>query len=88
MTDGPVFVYAIACGDCVKIGISNSPEQRLKTMLTSMSETPRLVASRQMPNRLHARRLEGIVHWRLMKYRVRERGEWFRVHAKLPSVVV
>jgi hypothetical protein len=97
-TDGPTSVYIIAAGDCVKIGMSSDPERRVRDMVTAMHETPKLIASREFPCRLHARRAEGIVHWSLMRYRVRERGEWFKVShsmakaaltkARLPDVVV
>lgn len=93
-----VYVYAIACGDCVKIGLSNDPEQRLRTLTTGMKDEARLIGSRAYPNRLYAKRAEAILHWSLMAKRVRARSEWYRMtpaqalaalsRVKLPAIVV
>src|SRR5687768_5999742 len=94
----PTSVYIIACGDCVKIGMSSDPEQRLQTLKTGMKDEARLAGAREYPSRLHAKRAEAILHWSLMAKRVRARGEWYRMspsqalaalsRVKLPAIVV
>ena len=78
-TDRPTFVYIIACGDHVKIGISHDPNSRLKDMLPAMPEPPHLFYTREFPNAETAFRIEKQMH---AAFRTRRsRGEWFRVPA-------
>ncbi len=78
--DRPTSVYIIACGDCVKIGISNNPEKRLETLITGMSDLPRIVATREFASRKDALDVETDMHrW---FGRSRTRGEWFRISVR------
>lgn len=77
MTDRPTFVYIIASGDFVKIGISVDPAKRLRGMSTSMAEAPHLFATKLFPTGPMARKVERRMHWTFREYR--ERGEWFRL---------
>jgi hypothetical protein len=76
--DRPTYVYIIAYGDLVKIGISCDPKRRLKDMLTGLPDKkPYVARTRLLPNERDARSLERRLH-RLFRER-RVRGEWFRV---------
>jgi hypothetical protein len=76
----PTYVYIIACGDMVKIGVSKAPDERLKTLRTGMPETPYLVRTRLLPNRRDAYSLERRLHGLFRDHRTN--GEWFRVPAQ------
>jgi hypothetical protein len=77
-SDGPTSVYIIACGGYIKVGLSNDPKRRLQDMRTSMPGRPRLIETRTLSCRADAKWIEGMVHWKLMPYRLRPRGEWFK----------
>lgn len=75
-----VWVYIIACGDQVKIGISNDPEKRLKELATGMPFKPVLFHKRPFENRADAREIEKQLHW---KFRANKSHlEWFTVTAQ------
>lgn len=77
---GAVWVYIIACGDQVKVGISNDPEKRLKDMATGMPFRPVLFHKRLFSDRADAREIEKQLHW---KFRAnKSHREWFTVRAQ------
>ncbi len=70
-------IYIISSGDFFKIGISNNPQKRLKTIQTSAPQ-PAFLRKIYNPSCL-ARNLEAEAHRRLDKFRAR--GEWFDIKA-------
>jgi hypothetical protein len=75
------WLYAIGCGDFIKVGISNSIARRLRTIEAVNPFPLTVLLRRSMPAR-HARTVEMDVH-RLLSTK-RFRGEWFTV--TLPEV--
>lgn len=75
-----VFVYVIACGDQVKVGISNNPANRLKELATGMPFRPVLFHKRAFETRADAREIEQQLHW---KFRAnKSHREWFTIRAQ------
>ncbi len=74
--DGSCFLYLMVdtTNNYHKIGISNKPEYREKT-LQSEKPTIQLVAAKQFPSRLIARSIESALHTAFKESRLR--GEWF-----------
>jgi hypothetical protein len=78
MTD-PTFVYLIAFGDFIKIGVAKNPTKRAAALRIGMPEPPVLFDTRRFPSRRHAFVCERILHHRFRERRAQ--GEWFRVSA-------
>lgn len=77
------FVYVVACGDLVKIGVSYDPVKRLQSLRTGMPHRPYIVATRLLSKRKDAYALELRLH-RLF-HAHRSNGEWFRVNASVAA---
>jgi len=72
-----VYIIQQDGGDrCVKIGASETPEQRIKTLQTGSPYKLAVLALINADNMEHARWMESAMHRRLAKYRIN--GEWFR----------
>lgn len=65
------YVYAIECGDLVKIGFSTDPKKRLRILSTGAPEACKLIGYAE-----GTIRHETEIHFLAAKERVR--GEWFR----------
>jgi predicted GIY-YIG superfamily endonuclease len=74
------YVYIIASGDCVKIGVSNNPLRRLEDMFSGMPYPPLIVATRLFPSRERAFAMEKRLHQLFREHRTN--GEWFRMSAQ------
>ncbi len=70
------FVYAIRCGDWIKIGVASNIESRMGAMRTNCPYPLALVGSRRFPNASAALRVEKLLHQELAGQR--HMGEWFR----------
>lgn len=75
------FVYVIVCKDGAgtsfsKIGISNDPEERLRSLRTASPLKLELLVGVPVPSREIAEWIEGSVHGFMVNDRVR--GEWFK----------
>lgn len=68
----PGYIYIISDGENFKVGVSNNPEKRLKTMQTGNSKTLTLEFT-DYKNEPY--KVEKFVHQRLDEYR--GSGEWF-----------
>jgi hypothetical protein len=82
LLDVPTFVYAIGCGDFIKIGIARDTAKRLSGLGTSSPYDLVLLARRQFPTEEIARFIEGMIHYQLGDQW--HRGEWFRREPKDP----
>lgn len=84
------YVYFIKCGNYVKIGKSNSPERRFKSIVSEKDGTLRpanidmseAVLLGYVPG---GDRLEGVLHGVLNSER--DTGEWFRLSSKTCAVI-
>lgn len=65
-------LYFILSGINVKIGRSNNPEERLKTLYTGIAEIPSLICV--VKNKAH---MEFILHKCFSEERIRKDAEWF-----------
>lgn len=74
-SDIPTYVYAIRCGDWIKIGMSMDTDERLSTLRAHSPHPMTLVARRQCPNAPAAKSLERRAHQILWSQR--QHGEWF-----------
>jgi len=81
-----MFVYFIQSGKkgAIKIGKSNDPEDRLKTLQTGSPKTLYLIASIHCKSEQEAYTLEKKIHNKLCKQRLN--GEWFRPNIYLTNV--
>jgi hypothetical protein len=70
-------VYLVQYGDFVKVGITNDPAARLRTLQTGMPGEVAMPYLVVLPERDMAIRLERRLHKRLADRH--ERGEWFRI---------
>lgn len=78
----PSSVYAIRCGEFIKIGFGESPRERLAAMRLTCPYPMELVASRQFPNAKSAYDAEGQIHIALASQR--HWGEWFKMEPMDP----
>lgn len=74
------YLYFIACGDLIKIGVSNSPDARLETLQTGAPGKLELIAS--IPKSGHH---ETEAHKRFDHLRVY--GEWFRYTSEIDAFI-
>lgn len=74
------YLYFMACGDAVKIGVSSCPDSRLETLQTGAPGELSLVAS--IPNAGH---LEAECHRRLSHLHLS--GEWFRHTEEVDALI-
>lgn len=70
------YIYIISDGTHVKIGISKSPEKRLKQLQTGHPMKLSLHKVREVPSE-RVKKLEAIIH-KTCNYR-RLKGEWFNM---------
>ena len=79
-------LYAIACGNRVKVGVSYDPSKRVKKISSGEGRPARVIESVEVPHDL-ALTAESYAHWLL-----RDRhayGEWFNVeHTEAVSAIV
>ncbi len=80
-----MFIYIISDGDSVKIGISKTPEKRLKQLQTGHPKKLTLCNVREVPE-TRALKLERIIH-RSCGHR-RLKGEWFNMPLPLAEATV
>jgi hypothetical protein len=72
----PTFVYAVRCGEWIKIGVARDIANRMGGMRVNCPYPLTLVGSRQLPSAQDALRIESAVHRELAGQR--HFGEWFR----------
>jgi hypothetical protein len=70
------FVYAIRCGEFVKIGFAGDPEKRRKSLQVGNPEEVEIVHLESLSSRAAAQKREAELHQRFAEYAVR--GEWFQ----------
>jgi hypothetical protein len=73
----PSSVYAIKCGDFIKIGFGGRPRERLAAMSLTCPYPMELMASREYPDAKTAYVAEREVHLALASQR--HWGEWFKM---------
>lgn len=71
------YVYIIKNDNCYKIGYSNNPEKRCKTLSSGSPNKLEIVYARPYYKNRDARRDEQILHRIFMDYR--KNGEWFEL---------
>lgn len=71
------YVYLIASGKAVKIGIADNPKNRLSSLQTANYESLRIYCAFQCESRSKAIQLEGLLHKRYAANKLK--GEWFSV---------
>lgn len=72
------YIYAISNGKQVKLGMSNNPETRLKSLQTSSPEALILVWKYYVANSsIEAAKIEKMLHRACKKHHIR--GEWFDI---------
>lgn len=71
------YVYFISDGEYLKIGISNNPESRLRTLQTSNARPLEIIHVIPTHSKESALSLEGQLHDRLAEHRLS--GEWFNM---------
>lgn len=74
-----IYLMADTTNGCYKIGISNKPEYRERT-LQSEKPTIELVASKEFPSRQIAESIEKALHYTFKEKNIR--GEWFNLSQK------
>jgi hypothetical protein len=80
-----MFIYIISDGTSVKIGISKTPEKRLKQLQTGHPKKLILCKVREVPDD-RAKKLENIIHRTCGHYRLK--GEWFSMSLPLAESMV
>lgn len=70
-------VYLAKFGNMVKVGLTNDPAARLRTLQTGLPEALTMPYLVVLPKREQAVRLEKSLHRQMADRRVR--GEWFRI---------
>lgn len=79
-------VYAIAAPEiCIKFGVANDPQKRLKKLQTDSPVDLKVLAFSTPLARADAFRLEWTIHRAVLSYHVR--GEWFRSCPKTLGIV-
>jgi hypothetical protein len=80
-------VYFIQAGEIgpVKIGVANSPRQRLRELQTASSVPLRLLFAEDVCGREHAFKVEKKLHDILRKSH--QHGEWFRFDSDIQWVI-
>jgi hypothetical protein len=86
MSDKPTFLYAVRCGDFVKIGIAECTYERLAGLRVSCPYPMEVIVRRQYPTKTAARQAERLCHVALADQS--HTGEWFRVTPVDPVEVV
>lgn len=77
------FVYMLFCREDdsgpwhIKIGITNSPTDRLNALGTALPIPPKLFSFAEFPNKDICRNIERAIHGILAEWRTR--GEWFKM---------
>ena len=72
----PTFVYAIRCGEWIKIGVAHDIASRMGGMRVNCPYPLTLVGSRQFPRAADALRVEAAIHRELAAQL--HFGEWFK----------
>ena len=72
------FAYAITDGRALKVGITRSPENRLKELQTGQSVSLQVCAVREFENHLESVSFERRFHKSMKKWHIR--GEWFNLN--------
>lgn len=80
-----MFIYIISDGDHVKIGISKTPERRLKQLQTGHPKKLVLYKVREV-DAVSAKKLEAIIHRTCGNYRLK--GEWFNMTRELAEASI
>lgn len=75
------YIYIIADGEgYIKVGVSSSPEKRMKQLQTGHASRLRLIYSEEFRcSRKHLLRVENMVHGEIGNVYKRYSGEWFKV---------
>jgi len=79
----PVHVYAIQCGDYIKIGVAEDTRTRLAALNLTTPHEMRLVAESRFADRADAMIVEGLMHKLLAPQRLK--GEWFALAPVNPA---
>lgn len=74
------YLYFIACGDAVKIGISDNPEARLKELQTGAPARMRIIAKFEQRGQDEATLHNQLAHLHLY-------GEWFRHTSEIDDLI-
>lgn len=74
------YLYFIACGDAVKVGVSSDPENRMKELRAGAPGPLRIVAKFEQRGRD-----EGALHKRIAHLRLY--GEWFRHTEEVDALI-
>lgn len=72
----------------MKVGYSNNPDARLKSLQTGNPNKLYLSASIPCENESDARKFERTMHWLLTKKYRKLTGEWFLVYGQIPKLII
>ncbi len=73
------FVYAMQASERLKIGYSNDPKKRVRSIQTSNPDDIKLLKTILCENKQHAKNLEKRLQRKASKFHIR--GEWFSLEA-------
>lgn len=86
MIDKPTYLYAMRCGEFVKVGIAECTFDRLGGLRVSCPYPIELIGRRQYPTKTAARAAERLCHQELADQS--HTGEWFRMAPIDPLTVI
>jgi hypothetical protein len=86
MKDKPTYLYAIRCGEFVKVGIAECTHDRLSGLRVACPYPIELIGRRQYPTKTAARVAERLCHQELAGQA--HMGEWFTAGSLDPLAVI